>query len=55
MILYQPMNVNEVVGNNISQISNQDMVDYYADYITEYKFKSTTWYIRGFCSLGGAS
>ncbi len=43
-ILYQPMNVKEVVGNNISQISNQDMVDYYADYITEYKFKSTTWY-----------
>ena len=43
-ILYQPMNVNEVVGNNISQISNQDMIDYYADYITEYKFKNTTWY-----------
>ena len=43
-ILYQPMNVNEVVGNNIFQISNQDMIDYYADYITEYKFKNTTWY-----------
>ena len=43
-ILYQPMNVKEVVGNNISQISNQDMVDYYANYITEYKFKNTTWY-----------
>lgn len=43
-ILYQPMNVQEVVGNTISQISNQDMVDYYANYITEYKFKNTTWY-----------
>ncbi|MFT6679707.1 MAG: monoamine oxidase [Granulosicoccus sp.] len=43
-ILYQPMNVQEVVGNTISQISNQDMVDYYASYITEYKFKNTTWY-----------
>ena len=43
-ILYQPMNAQEVVGNTISQISNQDMVDYYANYITEYKFKNTTWY-----------
>ena len=43
-MLYQPMNVQEVVGNTISQISNQDMVDYYANYITEYKFKNTTWY-----------
>ena len=43
-VLYQPMNVQEVVGNNISQISNQDMVNYYANYITEYKFKNTTWY-----------
>ena len=43
-ILYQPMNVQQVIGNTISQIANQDMVDYYADYITEYKFKSTTWY-----------
>ena len=38
------MNAQEVVGNTISQISNQDMVDYYANYITEYKFKNTTWY-----------
>ena len=43
-ILYQPMIVTEVVWNNISQISNQDMINYYADYITEYKFKNTTWY-----------
>ena len=43
-ILYQPMNVQQVVGNTISQIPNQDMIDYYADYITEYKFKNTTWY-----------
>lgn len=43
-ILYQPMDVIEINGNVISQISNEDMVDYYADYITEYKFKNTTWY-----------
>ena len=43
-ILYQPMNVHQVVGNTISQIPNQEMVDYYANYITEYKFKNTTWY-----------
>ncbi|MGB1247369.1 MAG: flavin monoamine oxidase family protein [Chitinophagales bacterium] len=43
-ILYQPINVQEVVGNNISQISEQDMIDYYATYIKEYKFKNTTWY-----------
>ena len=44
-ILYQPMNVQEGLGDvSLSQISNQDMIDYYADYITEYKFKNTTWY-----------
>jgi monoamine oxidase len=43
-ILYQPMNVQLAVGNIISQIPNEEMVDYYANYITEYKFKSTTWY-----------
>jgi len=43
-ILYQPMNVQQVIGNVISQIPNQEMIDYYADYITEYKFKNTTWY-----------
>ena len=43
-ILYQPMNVKQVVGDIISQIPNQEMVDYYADYITEYKFKNTAWY-----------
>ena len=44
-ILYQPMNVQEGLGEaSLSQISNQDMIDYYADYITEYKFKNTTWY-----------
>ena len=43
-ILYQPLNVQQVVGNVISQISTQDMIDYYANYITEYKFKNTTWY-----------
>ena len=43
-ILYQPMNVQQVTGNNISQIPNEEMVNYYADYITEYKFKNTTWY-----------
>jgi len=43
-ILYQPMNVQLAVGNIISQIPKEEMVDYYANYITEYKFKSTTWY-----------
>ena len=43
-ILYQPMNVQLAVGNIISQIPNEEMVDYYANYITEYKFKNTTWY-----------
>ena len=43
-ILYQPLNVQQVVGNVISQIPTQDMIDYYANYITEYKFKNTTWY-----------
>ncbi|MEZ7854719.1 MAG: FAD-dependent oxidoreductase, partial [Cyclobacteriaceae bacterium] len=38
-ILYQPMNVQLAVGNIISQIPNEEMVDYYANYITEYKFK----------------
>ncbi|MDA9952526.1 FAD-dependent oxidoreductase [Chitinophagales bacterium] len=42
-ILYQPMDVYEVVNQTVSQISNQDMLDYYANYITEYKFKHTTW------------
>lgn len=42
-ILYQPMDVYEVVNQTISQISNQDMLDYYASYITEYKFKNSTW------------
>ena len=41
-ILYQPMNVQLAVGNIISQIPKEEMVDYYANYITEYKFKSTT-------------
>ena len=43
-ILYQPMNVQLAVGNIISQIPKEEMVDYYANYIKEYKFKSTTWY-----------
>tara|TARA_B110001469_G_scaffold121574_1_gene131181 strand:- start:296 stop:1504 length:1209 start_codon:yes stop_codon:yes gene_type:complete len=43
-ILYQPMNVTQVIDTTISQIPNEEMVDYYANYITEYKFKSTTWY-----------
>ena len=43
-ILYQPMNVQQVVDNIISQIPNEEMIDYFAGYITEYKFKSTTWY-----------
>ncbi|MGK0391060.1 MAG: monoamine oxidase [Maribacter sp.] len=43
-ILYQPMNVKLVVDNVISPIPNEEMVAYYADYITEYKFKNTTWY-----------
>jgi len=43
-ILYQPMNVHQVVGNIISKKPNQEMVDYYEDYIKEYKFKNTTWY-----------
>jgi monoamine oxidase len=43
-ILYQPMNVKRVIGDVTSQIPNQEMEDYYADYIKEYKFKSTTWY-----------
>lgn len=38
-ILYQPMDVYEATGNNISQISEQDMLDYYEYYIEEYKFK----------------
>ena len=32
-ILYQPMNVHQVVGNIISKRPNQEMVDYYEDYI----------------------
>ena len=43
-ILYQPMNVQRVVDNSISQVSTEEMEEYYANYITEYKFKSTTWY-----------
>jgi len=43
-ILYQPMNVHEVDGNTITQNSEQEMIDYYANYITEYKFKNTTWF-----------
>jgi len=43
-ILYQPMNVQQVVDDLIVQIPNQEMVDYYAGYIKEYKFKRTTWY-----------
>lgn len=43
-ILYQPLNVYQIFGNNIFQIPTQDMIDYYADYIKEYKFKSTTWF-----------
>jgi len=43
-ILYQPMNVYQVLGNIISKRPNQEMVDYYEDYIKEYKFKNTTWY-----------
>ena len=43
-ILYQPMNIKRVIGDVTSQIPNQEMEDYYADYIKEYKFKSTTWY-----------
>ena len=39
-ILYQPMNVHEVDGNTITQNSEQEMIDYYANYITEYKFKT---------------
>ena len=38
------MNVHQVVGNIISKRPNQEMVDYYEDYIKEYKFKNTTWY-----------
>ena len=41
-ILYQPMNVQQVVDNIISQIPNEEMIDYYAGHITEYKFKNTT-------------
>tara|TARA_B110000208_G_scaffold159314_1_gene193911 strand:- start:381 stop:1604 length:1224 start_codon:yes stop_codon:yes gene_type:complete len=43
-ILYQPMNVQQVIGNSVSQIPNEEMAAYYADYISEYKFKNTTWY-----------
>jgi monoamine oxidase len=43
-ILYQPMNVQQVVDNIISQIPNEEMIDYYEGNITEYKFKNTTWY-----------
>ena len=43
-ILYQPMNVHEVDGNTITQNSEQEMINYYANYITEYKFKNTTWF-----------
>ena len=43
-ILYQPMNIHEVVGDTISQISNQEMLIYYANFINEYKFKNTTWH-----------
>jgi len=42
-ILYQPMDVYPEVGGSIWQIPTQDMEEYYADYIKEYKFKSTTW------------
>ena len=42
-ILYQPMDVYAEVGGSIWQIPTQDMEEYYADYIKEYKFKSTTW------------
>ena len=42
-ILYQPMDVYAEVGGSILQIPTQDMEEYYADYIKEYKFKSTTW------------
>ena len=38
------MNVHQVLGNIISKRPNQEMVDYYEDYIKEYKFKNTTWY-----------
>ena len=43
-ILYQPTNVQSVSGDTITQIPEQDMIDYYSNYITEYKFKNTTWY-----------
>ena len=43
-ILYRPMNVQRVVSNSISQVPNQEMVNYYSNYIKEYKFKNTTWY-----------
>ena len=43
-ILYQPTNVQSVSGDTITQIPEQDMLDYYSNYITEYKFKNTTWY-----------
>ena len=42
-ILYQPMDVYAEAGGSIWQIPTQDMEEYYADYIKEYKFKSTTW------------
>jgi len=42
-ILYQPMDVYAEVSGSIWQIPTQDMEEYYADYIKEYKFKSTTW------------
>lgn len=43
-ILYQPLNVHQVVDNAITQIPEEDMIAYYADNIIEYKFKNTTWY-----------
>lgn len=43
-VLYQPLDYYEFDGTNYEQISVVDMQAFYTQYITEYKFKNTTWY-----------
>ena len=43
-ILYQPMNIFQESGGDIWQIPLDEMQEFYALYIKEYKFKNTTWY-----------
>ena len=43
-ILYQPMDMHYLNGSAFEVVPESWLDSFYADYITEYKFKNTTWY-----------